>query len=516
MRCEEPMKIIEILRLGEQGFSQREIAVSVKCAKSTVGIIQKKCRKCGLRYEEAARMTHDSILEKLYPDGSGGRRFKDDPDFKAIQKTLDSRKRANLQYVWEEYRLGKADGLSYSQFCSRYRRWRNQSGKDVVMVQQREAGKELFVDWAGDTLECVLDNETGKLVKGHFFAAALGDSGYPYVEAFPNEKVGNWIIAHVHTFSHLGGVPRVVVPDNCRTAVGKSNYYDPAINRAYEEMAIYYQVAVIPARVKRPRDKGLVEGSVGWIENWLIEWLRGQGPFDSFRELNLSIRERMSVLVKRPFQKRAGSRESVFLEIDKPALRPLPPAPYEIAEYQNRRVPDNYHLEYDTFYYSVPYEYYKQEVTLRITHTMIEVYDGHNKRIALHQRRYTGSRYCTGEEHMPPHHKFKAMADRFDGSRYRTWARSIGENTFTVIDTLLVKAGIEEKAYRSCMGILQNAKEYGRSRLEAACKRAMELSSPSYTTVYNILKNRQEQVKQEELFKPIQVHENLRGASSFV
>jgi len=515
MRCEEPMKIIEILRLWEQGYTQREIAASVKCAKSTVGVIQKKCRECGLRYEEAAWLTHDRIIEKLYPDGSGGRHFRDDPDFERIQKVLDSRKRVNLQYVWEEYRQETPDGLSYSQFCSRYRRWRDKSGKDVVMVQERKPGKELFVDWMGDTLACVSDSETGKLVKAHFFVATLGDSGYPYVEAFPNEKIANWIMAHVHAFSRIGGVPRVIVPDNCRTAINKSNYYDPAINRGYEEMAVYYQVAVIPARVRRPRDKALVEGSVGWLENWLLEWLRGQEPFDSFRELNRAIQERMAVLVKRPFQKRAGSRESVFHEIDRPALRPLPPSPYEVAEYQNRRVPDNYHLEYDTFYYSVPYEYYKQEVTLRITASMIEVYDGHNKRIALHVRQYTGPRYITKKEHMPSHHAFKAISDQFDGRRYRSWARSIGESTYTVIDTLLEKAGIEEKAYRSCMGILQCAKKYGNNRLEASCKKAMELSSPNYSTVYNILKNRQEQAKQPDLFKPVMSHENLRGAASF-
>ena len=515
MRCEEPMKIIEILRLWEQGYSQRDIAASVKCAKSTVGVIQQKCRECGLQYEQATGMSHDALLAKLYPDGSGGRHFKDDPDFEKIQKLLDGRKRVNLQYVWEEYRRDTENGLSYSQFCSRYRRWRNASGKDVVMVQGREPGKELFVDWMGDTLACVTDSESGKLAKAHFFVATLGDSGYPYAEAFANEKMASWITAHVHAFSYLGGVPRVAIPDNCRTAVSRSNYYDPAINRAYEDMAVYYNIAVIPARVRRPRDKNLVEGSIGWLETWLVEWLRDQGPFDSFRELNRAVRERMAELVRRPFQKRAGSRESVFREIDKPALRPLPPAPYEIAEYQTRKVPDNYHLEYDAFYYSVPHEYYKQDVTVRITTSMIEVYDGHNKRIALHQRRYTGPRYATCTEHMPPHHQFKAMADRFDGERYRSWARSIGEHTCSVIDSLLVKAGIEEKAYRSCMGILQLTKEYGANRLEAACRRAMELSSPSYTTVHRILKNRQENAAQPELFKPVAEHENLRGAAAF-
>jgi len=516
MRCEEPMKIIEMLRLWEQGYSQQEIATSVKCARSTVGLIQKKCRECGLNYQSASGMTHDLILEKLYPNGAGGRHYKDDPDFEKIQKLLDSRKRVNLFYAWEEYRMGKEDGLSYSQFCSRYNKWRNTCGKNVVMVQEREPGKELFVDWMGDTLACVLDSESGKLIKAHFFVGTLGDSGYPLVEAFPNEKMESWLTAHIHAFNRLGGVPQVAVPDNCKTAVSRPNYYDPAINKAYAELAAYYQIAVIPAKIKSPRYKAVVEGTIGWLENWLLEWLRTQEPFDNFVSLNQAIQKRLAELVKRPFQKRAGSRESVFLEIDKPALRPLPPYPYEIAQYQNRRVPDNYHLEYDNFYYSVPHQYFKQDVTLRITTSMIEVYDGHCKRIALHLRRYTGPKYATHEEHMPAHHRFKAMADRFDGNRYRSWASSIGENTFFVIDTLLRKTEFEQTAYRSCMGILQFTKDCGASRLEAACRKARELSSPCYSTIYNILKNRQENIKQNELFnEPIAPHENLRGAVSF-
>ena len=254
MRCEEPMKIIEILRLWELGYSQRDIAKSVKCAKSTVGLIQKKCREYGLSYKDAAEMTHDLILAKLYPDGTGGRHFKDDVDFQKIQKLLDSSKRVNLYYVWDEYRMGNPEGLSYSQFCNRYNKWRNTSGKNVVMVQEREPGKELFVDWMGDTLECVLDSETGNLVKAHFFAATLGDSGYPVVIAYQNEKSESWIAAHVETFKQLGGLPLIVVPDNCKTAVSKANFYDPQLNKAYYDLALYYNIAVIPARVFRPRD----------------------------------------------------------------------------------------------------------------------------------------------------------------------------------------------------------------------------------------------------------------------
>jgi len=222
-------------------------------------------------------------------------------------------------------------------------------------------------------------------------------------------------------------------------------------------------------------------------------------------------------LVKKPFQKRAGSRESVFLELDKPALRPLPPTPFEKAEYVQRKVPNNYHLEYDGFYYSVPYRYYKQEVTMKITHSLVEVYASRLERIAIHERHFTGPRYVTERIHMPDNHQFQQDLSRFDGKRYRSWAGQIGVNTAYVIDHLLTETEIEETAYRSCMGILQFSKKEGAARLEAACRRARELGSVTYSTVKNILKNRQEDVKQEDEFsnKPTADHENVRGAKAF-
>ena len=262
MRCKEPMKIIEVLRLWESGYSQREIATSVNCSKSTVTGIQQRCAKAGLSYETAREMTDEEINKKIYPSCHGGRPVKEDPDWNELQARLDANKRLNLQYLWEEYRKAVKDGLGRSQFYERYTTWRATTGKDVVMVQTHEPGKELYVDWMGDSLECVLDTETGKILKAHFFAAALGDSGYPTVIAYPNEKLENWINAHVETFKRLGGLPQVAVPDNCKTAVTKSNYYDPILNKTYYDMSLHYNIAIIPACVRRPRDKSLIEGSI--------------------------------------------------------------------------------------------------------------------------------------------------------------------------------------------------------------------------------------------------------------
>jgi hypothetical protein len=223
----------------------------------------------------------------------------------------------------------------------------------------------------------------------------------------------------------------------------------------------------------------------------------------------------MAFLVKRPFQKRAGSRESVFLALDKPALRPLPLNGYEYAHYIERRVPDNYHVEYSGFYYSVPHQYYRQQVTMKVSANMVEVYSNTRQRIAIHERRYTGKRYVTVRDHMPPNHQCTQDRKAFDGKRYRQWAGNIGVNTREVIDARLSSAEVEETAYRSCMGILQLSKKQGNDRLEAACKKARELGSCSYTTVSNILKNHLEQAGTAAQTKPTAIHENLRGAASF-
>jgi len=511
------MKIIELLRLWEQGFNQREIASSLNCSKTTVAELQKKCKELELNYESVKGMSDETINKLVYPSCNGGRPVKEDPDWEAIQKRLDNNKRMNLQYLWEEYREEKKDGLSRSQFYERYAAWRNNIGRDVVMVQEREPGKELFVDWAGDTLECVLDSGTGKLVKAHFFVATLGDSGYPLVIAYPNEKSDNWLGAHVETFNRLGGVPLVVVPDNCKTAVTKSNYYDPLLNKAYYDLALHYNIAIIPARVRKPRDKGLVETSIGWIETWLLGWMDGK-QYSSFVELNTAIRMRVAELVKRPFQKRAGSRESVFLEIDRPALRPLPLEPYENPVFAERRVPNNYHVEYAGFYYSVPYQYYKQKVTIKATLSIVEVYSDRLNRIAIHERRHTGYRYVTERSHMSAPHQVQYDTNRFDGKRYRSWASSIGKDTYFVIDTLLSEREVEQTAYRSCMGILQFSRKEGKVRLEAACGKARQLGNISYGVIKNILKNKQEEIPL--LFETNQtvtvVHENLRGQTAFM
>ena len=315
--------------------------------------------------------------------------------------------------------------------------------------------------------------------------------------------------------SYYGGVPRVITPDNCRTAIKTPKYYEPIINSAYWEFAQHYEVAIIPARVAKAKDKAAVEKTVGWLETWLLGKLRKQ-RFFSFAELNKTILKHLDELTARPFQKREGSRQSEFIKIDKPALRPLPTHKYEIADIVSRKIGDNYHVEYAGFSYSVPHTLHGQMVTLRATSTMIEVIDKEQIRVASHQRRFIPSqgRYVTCVQHMPPNHRAVHRQRQFDGNRYRSWAKTIGDSTYFIIDCLLNSGKVEEQGYKSCMGILQFSKTYGNARLEMACKRARELGTHTYSTVKAILKNGTESVLPRTAAATPQ-HENIRGGGYY-
>ena len=515
MRCLEYMKVIEILRLKEMDqFTYRDIASSVGCSKTTVGDILHRAKECHLTYDDARVMTQDDINALLYPESFGRKQVKDEPDWEQIHSRLQSSHRINLRYIWEEeYRPENPEGYSYSRFCAKYVAWKKATGKKVVLPQEREPGKELFIDWIGDTLSCVMDRETGELHDAHFFVTTLGDGSYPFVEAFPNETQLYWNQGHIDALEWYGGCPRIFVPDNCKTAAIHTSLYNPEINHAYRELARHYGVAVIPARIVKPKDKASVESSVGWLETWLLEWLNGK-IFYSFEALNHAIRGRVTDLAEKPFSHREGSRKSVYEALDKPNLRPLPKDAFESFETKPiKRVINNYHVEYDKFYYSVPYQFYDKSVIIHAFAKKIEIFSKSGERIAIHQRHFSGRRYVTDPIHMPANHRAVVEMRSYDGHDYRNWASSIGPNTEYAISLLLESVDFEEQAYKSCLGVIGFAKTYGNLRLENACKKAISLNSVTYTTVKNILKNHQEDVLINTIpdaGSPTPNHENLR------
>lgn len=286
-------------------------------------------------------------------------------------------------------------------------------------------------------------------------------------------------------YEYFGGVAKILVSDNCKTAVvHNGGWKDQQINETYQEMAEHYGTAIIPARVRTPKDKPNAEGTVGMISTWITAALRDE-QFFSLAELNRAIREKLELFNHRLFQKKTGSRISLFLEEEKPFLTPLPATRFELADWKQATVQFNYHISIEKMLYSVPYEYIKKKVDVRVTEHTIEIFYKHS-RIASH-RRLTGrpGQYSTITEHMPQDHQRYL---EWNGDRFRKWAERIGINTYSVVNAILTSKPVEQQTYRSCMGLLKLAEKYSDSRLEAACKKALSFTaSPSYKSVSNIL-----------------------------
>jgi transposase len=272
-----------------------------------------------------------------------------------------------------------------------------------VMHQHHRAGEKLFVDYAGQKI-AVIDARTGEVTERPVFVSALGASNYTFAQACEAEDLRSFIDAHVHAFAYIDGVPELTIPDNLKAGVTKPCFYDPEINPTYQEMAEHYGTVVIPARVRKPRDKAKVENAVQQVERWVLAPLRNQ-QFFSIAEANRAILERLDWLNNRPFQKLDGSRRSLFEELDKPALKPLPTKPYEMAEWKtNVAVNIDYHVEFDARYYSVPYMMVGKRVDIRATRQTVECFCG-GRRIASHVRGAKRHGYSTKNEHRPRSHQ---------------------------------------------------------------------------------------------------------------
>ena len=501
-------KIEEVLRLKyEARLSHRAIAKSCSVSASTVSEYVAAAKANGLGWPLPEGLTSEELNARLFPK----RQTKPDrvpqPDWAAVHKEL-RRKSVTLSLVWAEYRQSNPDGYSYSQFCVRYRAWSKQLKPHMRF--KYVAGEKVFVDYAGHTIP-IIDEETGEVTQAQIFVGTLGASNYTYVEAQASQSLPNWIGGHVRMFAFFGGVPEVVVPDNLKAGVTKPNRYEPDLNPTYHEFAKHYNVAVVPARVRKPQDKAKVETAVQIAERWILARLRDQ-KFFSIAELNAAIAPLSAELNQRKMQHLDMSRCELFESLDRPALRQLPSEPYEYAEWKRVKVHIDYHVQFDKRFYSVPYKLAGKRVDVRATENVIEVYYDH-KRIASHKRLARKGRYATSREHMPSQHQ--AVID-WSPDRFLSWASDIGDKTQQLIAAVLEQRPHPQQAYRSCLGILGLAKKYGKERLEAASQRALNAKLYSYRGVRNILDNQLDKVPLESPDgTPQPSHANIRGESYY-
>jgi transposase len=504
-------KIREILRLSsESRLSQRQIASCCGISKTTVAECLVRAQRIGLDWSLVSGLSDEELEKRLYPPAAKVP-VSERPavDWAAVHTEL-KKKGVTLQLLWEEYRQREPRGYGYSRYCDLYSQWRTRS--DLSMRQVHRAGEKLFVDYCGATVP-VVDAVSGEVREAQIFVAVWGASNYTYAEATWSQGLPDWVESHVRAFEFAGGVTELVVPDNLKSGVSRPCRYEPELNPTYQDLAMHYGVAVMPARVRRPRDKAKVEVGVQVVERWILARLRHRSFF-SLAELNQAIGELLVRLNERSFHKLPGSRRSLFESLERPALRALPAQRFTYAEWKKARVGVDYHIEVAGHYYSVPYQLVSQELDVRVTARTVECFTK-SKRVASHLRSFRRGAHTTQSEHMPrPHREYAEWTPE----RLVRWAQKAGPSVAGLVETVMATRAHPQHGFRSCLGILRLGERYGSARLEAACRRALEIGGASYRSVSSILKagldrqDRQESVAEPSL--PL-AHENLRGASYY-
>jgi transposase len=501
-------KIREVLRLKHvHEASERAIATSCSVGRTAVAEYLRRAADAGLSWPLPDGLDDEALESLLFPQASiltaGERPL---PDWDYVHKEL-RRKGVTRFLLWQEYKSSSPAGLQYTQFCDRYLQWRGR--QDLVMRQVHKAGEKLFVDYAGHTVP-ITDRRTGEVLFAEIFVAVLGASSYLYCEATWSQGLPDWIGSHIRAFEFFGGVPEVLVPDNLKAGVTSPHRYEPDLNPTYQDLAVHYGVAVVPARVRRPQDKAKAESGVQVAERWILARLRNR-TFFSLAALNRAIAELLTDLNARPFQKLDGCRRSMFEAVDRDALRPLPACRYQYADWKKVRVHIDYHVQLDKHYYSVPYQLVKEELEARLTADTVELFR-RNKRVASHVRSRRKGGFTTLSEHMPASHRHYA---KWTPERLVRWAEETGGQTAGVVTAILAGRPHPQQGYRSCLGIMGLGKSYGQARLEAACARALALGTTSYKSIQSILKTGLDSQPlpcqaDKQLKLPID-HENIRG-----
>ena len=503
----EMRKVKQIFKLYCAGVSKRQISSRLGLSRNTITKYIAFFKRYQLTSYEVSAMT----LEELH------KLFKSDQKPKSEQLlTLEKyfpyfdkelrKTGVTKQLLWQEYYTKHPDGFKLSQF----RYWYNEWTKEVspVMHFTHKAGDKLFIDYTGKKLT-IVDRDTGELQDLEVFVCVLGSSQYTYVEASPSQKKEDFVRSVENALWFYGGVPQALVPDNLRSAVTKSSRYEPKVNETFADFAEHYETAVLPTRAYKPRDKAIVENAVRIIYTRVFAPLRHQ-TFYNIQEINNAILKLLEIHNKMSFRGREYSRYSLFEEVEKQELKPLPLNRHEIKSYAKGTVHKNSHIYFskDKHYYSVPYHHIGKRVRIIYSNNLVEIF--HKlERLAAHPREKKKYAYTTTKDHMPSHHQF---ISEWSSEKFITWAAHIGENCKAYIIKILDKKQHPEQSYKSCLGVLHLTKKFGKVRLDNACKRAIDYGAYNYNIIERILKkgwdNLDEEIEQEI---DMPSHDNIRG-----
>ena len=470
----------EILRLQNLKHSQRSIALETHSSRNTVAAVLVAAKAAGISWPLDDNITNQELQELLFPGKYALTSPYTIPDYEWIHREL-AKTGVTLTLLWSEYctKVRNDGGIPYmyTQFGEKYRRWARIT--KATMRITHKPGDTMQVDWAGDPLY-ITDPVTGEEEPAYIFVAVLPCSWYTYAEPCSDMKSENWLLCHVHAFEYYGGVPRLLISDNTKTAVIKNTRYETILNKSYQELADHYDTAIVPARPYRPDDKAAAEGSVKFVSTWITAALRDR-KFFTLAEARQAVAEKLEELNARPFKKRPGSRKSAFEEEEKEFLQPLPGNTYEPSIWLNPKVGPDYLITDRINKYSVPYDLIGKTVNVRVTKRIIEVYYC-DTRVATHVRIAVPQREpIVKPEHMPEaHRKFL----RYNAEEFETWANTVGPRTFEVVHHFLTGGKEAEQGYKSCASLTKLEKTYGSKRLEDACDRVLALASEP--TVRNI------------------------------
>jgi len=477
----------EILRLSAEGNSQRQIAAGSGNSRNTVIEVLEAARARGITWPLDEPVTNEQLEAILFPNRYASDNAYLIPDFAYIHKEL-AKPKVTLTLLWDEYRqkaetLGKKPYMP-TQFGDKYRAWARIT--KATMRIHHKPGDAMEVDWAGQTLP-IYDSVTGESYPVYLFIAVLPCSGYTYAEATADMKLESWLSCHIHAYEYFGGVTRLLIPDNLKTGVVKNTRYETVLNRSYQELAEYYDTAIIPARVEHPKDKSHAEGTVRFASTWILAALRNE-HFFTLAEVKEAVSSKLEELNLREFKQREGCRKSAYLEEEKAFMKPLPNQQYELATWNpGITVGSDYLVSDGKNKYSVPFDLIGEKVDIRLTLSTVEVFF-HGSRVASHLRKPVAQREpIVNPDHMTPEHR-KYL--NYNAEDFMRWAESVGEKTAKVVSHFLTFGKEPELGFKACASLTKLGEKYGVRKLESACDEVFSYTqTPSIRLISTILKS---------------------------
>jgi transposase len=491
--------------------SNDEIARALQISKGSVHNILSRFMASGLTWPLEPGLSDCVLGERLYPAPALTHEASIVlPDVEYIDHEL-LRRHVTLELLWREYHEAHPDGLSRASF---YRFCRQKRERQPQMKMEHKPGDKLFVDYSGDGLEYI-NRFTGEIIPAELFVCAWGASSYSYAEATETQKAIDFTLSHVRAFEYFGGLPQALVPDNAKCAVKKPDRYEPDVAPLFQKMAQHYGIAVIPARIRKPRDKAVVESAVGFVQRYILGRLRNR-RFFSLDEINQAIRIELEALNAEPMRGYGGkSRKERFEETERAVLRPLPEERFTISEVKlDARVAPNYHVVFGEHYYSVPHHLARKCVDIYLAGYIVEIYHEH-VHICRHRKAPADHAYSTIDSHMPANHRF---VRGWSSEWFISKAEQIGQSTAALACAIMKRHRHPQQGFNSVMGILNLAKQYEPSRVERAAARALRLNALSYHSVKSILQrnlDKNEAAATQCVLPLLTNHENIRGAHYF-